>query len=154
MLKRAKNNEGLKDFDVNLLKQLYLIRYIDDIPSNIENLTILMADDIRVDKQELRENVKNSLNTLINQNYVSRNGDLYMFLTDEEQDIARDIKNTEIDTSAIVSKLADIIFDGIYTEKKYRYNKYDFEFNKSVDSQNKGNSISDAMKVTHHDSRC
>ena len=143
----AKNNEGLKDFDVNLLKQLYLIRYIDDIPSNIENLTILMADDIRVDKQELRENVKNSLNTLINQNYVSRNGDLYMFLTDEEQDIARDIKNTEIDTSAIVSKLADIIFDGIYTEKKYRYNKYDFEFNKSVDSQNKGNSISDAMKL-------
>lgn len=106
----AKNNEGLKDFDVNLLKQLYLIRYIDDIPSNIENLTILMADDIRVDKQELRENVKDSLNTLINQNYVSRNGDLYMFLTDEEQDIARDIKNTEIDTSAIVSKLADIIF--------------------------------------------
>lgn len=143
----AKNNEGLKDFDVNLLKQLYLIRYIDDIPSNIENLTILMADDIRVDKQELRENVKDSLNTLINQNYVSRNGDLYMFLTDEEQDIARDIKNTEIDTSAIVSKLADIIFDGIYTEKKYRYNKYDFEFNKSVDSQNKGNSISDAMKL-------
>lgn len=121
MLERAaKNNEGLKDFDVNLLKQLYLIRYIDDIPSNIENLTILMADDIRVDKQELRENVKNSLNTLINQNYVSRNGDLYMFLTDEEQDIARDIKNTEIDTSAIVSKLADIIFDGIYTEKKYK----------------------------------
>lgn len=143
----AKNNEGLKDFDVNLLKQLYLIRYIDDIPSNIENLTILMADDIRVDKQELRENVKDSLNTLINQNYVSRNGDLYMFLTDEEQDIARDIKNTEIDTSTIVSKLADIIFDGIYTEKKYRYNKYDFEFNKSVDSQNKGNSISDAMKL-------
>lgn len=143
----AKNNEGLKDFDVNLLKLLYLIRYIDDIPSNIENLTILMADDIRVDKQELRENVKDSLNILIKQNYVSRNGDLYMFLTDEEQDIARDIKNTEIDTSAIVSKLGDIIFSNIYTEKKYKYNKYDFEFNKGVDSQNIGNTLTDAMKL-------
>lgn len=143
----AKNNEGLKDFDVNLLKQLYLIRYIDDIPSNIENLTILMADDIRVDKQELRENVKNSLNILINQNYVSRNGDLYMFLTDEEQDIARDIKNTDVDTSSIISRLGDIIFSNIYTEKKYRYNKYDFEFNKGVDSQNIGNTLTDAMKL-------
>lgn len=55
------NNEGLIEFDVNLLKLLYLIRYIDDIPSNIENLTILMADDIRVDKQVLREEVKKSL---------------------------------------------------------------------------------------------
>ena len=96
--KASLNDEGLIEEDVNLLKLLYLIRYIDDIPSNIENLTILMADNIQTDKQVLREKVKKSLDRLINQNYVSRNGDVYMFLTDEEQDIARDIKNTDIDT--------------------------------------------------------
>lgn len=141
------NGEGLEVFDVNLLKLLYLIRYIDDIPSNIENITILMADDIRVDKQELRESVKKSLDRLINQNYVSRNGDAYMFLTDEEQDIARDIKNTEVDTSTIVSKLGDLIFNDIYKTTKLKYGKYDFAFNKGVDNQTIGNTLNDAMKL-------
>lgn len=135
----AKEGYGLEDFDVNLLKLLYLIRYIDDIPSNIENLTILMADDIRVDKLELREKINDSLARLIKQDYVSRNGDLYMFLTDEEQDIERDIKNTQVDSATVVSQIGSLIFDDIYTNKKYRYNnKYDFEFNSCVDGQNRG----------------
>ena len=143
----ADRDQGLNKFDVNLLKLLYLIKYIDDIPSNIENITILMADNILVDKQELRENVKKSLDHLINQNYVSRNGDIYTFLTDEEQDIARDIKNTEVDTSTIVSKLGDLIFNDIYKSKKYKYKKYDFSFNESVDNQTIGNTIADGMKL-------
>lgn len=145
--KAAQTNQGLTDFDVNLLKLLYLIRYIDDIPSNIENLTILMADDIRVDKQELRENVKKALDRLINQNYVSRNGDVYMFLTDEEQDIARDIKNTDVDTSTIVSRLGDFIFNDIFKSKKYKYKKYDFSFNAGIDNQTVGAITVDGMKL-------
>ncbi len=145
--KAAQNNEGLTEFDVNLLKLLYLIRYIDDVPSNIENITILMADDLRVDKQVLREEVKKSLDRLINQNYVSRNGDVYMFLTDEEQDIARDIKNTEVDTSTIVSRIGDLIFNDIYRTKKYKYGKYNFDFNAGVDSQVIGATSLDAIKL-------
>lgn len=141
------NNEGLTEFDVNLLKLLYLIRYIDDIPSNVENLTILMADDIRVDKQVLREEVKKSLDRLINQNYVSRNGDVYMFLTDEEQDIARNIKNTDVDTSTIVSRLGNLIFNEIYKPKKYKYGKYDFIFNAGIDEQVIGSMTTDAIKL-------
>ena len=143
----SERHEGLIEFDVNLLKLLYLIRYIDDIPSNIENLTILMADDIRVDKQVLREEVKKSLDRLMNQNYVSRNGDVYMFLTDEEQDIARDIKNTQVDTSTIVSRMGDLIFNDIYKPKKYKYGKYDFAFNAGIDEQVIGASSSEDMKL-------
>ena len=139
--KAEQDGLGLEHSDVNLLKLLYLIRYVDDIPSNVENLTILMADDIRTDKLELREQINKSLDRLINQNYVSRNGDLYMFLTDEEQDIARDIKNTEVDSATVVSQIGSLIFDDIYSNKKYRYsNKYDFEFNSCVDGQNIGSS--------------
>lgn len=139
--KAEKDGLGLEHNDVNLLKLLYLIRYVDDIPSNVENLTILMADDIRTDKLELREQINKSLDRLINQNYVSRNGDLYMFLTDEEQDIARDIKNTDVDSATVVSQIGSLIFDDIYSNKKYRYNnKYDFEFNSCVDGQNIGSS--------------
>ena len=62
-----------------------------------------MADDIRVDKISLREKVKASLDHLNSQNYIGRNGDTYNFLTDEEQDIAREIKNTNVDTASIVA---------------------------------------------------
>lgn len=135
----AKDGYGIEEKDVDLLKLLYLIRYVDDIPSNIENLTILMADDIRVDKLELKDRINKSLDRLINQNYVSRNGDMYMFLTDEEQDIARDIKNTDVDSATVVSQIGSLIFDDIYSNKKYRYNnKYDFDFNCCVDGQNRG----------------
>lgn len=160
--KAAQDGYGIEEKDVNLLKLLYLVRYIDDIPSNVENLTILMANDIRVDKLELREEINSSLERLINQNYVSRNGDLYMFLTDEEQDIARDIKNTDVDSATVVSQIGSLIFDDIYSNKKYRYNnKYDFEFNSCVDGQNIGTSkpgmtlkfyttVADPIDTTEH----
>ena len=139
----ANNNQGLTKEDVKLLKLLYLIRYIDDVKSNIENLTILMADMITVDKLELKNSVKESLGRLVRQNYVARNGDIYTFLTDEEQDITREIKNTPVDTSSIISKIGDIIFSDIYQNKKYRYGKYDFSFDEKVDGFNVGNTGSD-----------
>ena len=138
----ANNDDGLKEEDVDLLKLLYLIRYIDDIKSNIENLTILMADNITVDKIVLRSKVVESLERLQKQNYISRNGDVYQFLTDEEQDIAREISNQTVDAANVISQICKVIFDDIYTTKKYRYTKngyqYDFDFDKSVDEQNHG----------------
>lgn len=142
--KAAKEGNGLTVEDVDLLKLLYLVRYIDDIKSNIENLTILMADSINVDKIELRQQVIESLDRLQKHNYIGRNGEIYQFLTDEEQDIAREINNQSIDAANVISKVCTIIFDDIYTTKKYRYTKngynYDFDFIKSVDNQNHGNS--------------
>ena len=138
----ANNNDGLKSIDTNLLKLLYLVRYIKDIPSNIENLTILMADTITVDKIVLRAEVVESLERLQKQNYISRNGDAYYFLTDEEQDVAREINNQTVDAANVISQICKTIFDDIYTTKKYRYTKngfqYDFDFDKSVDEQNHG----------------
>ena len=138
----AANGNGLIEEDINLLKLLFLIRYVDDIKSNIENLTILMADKITVDKLMLRKQVEASLERLEKQNYVSRVGDTYLFLTDEEQDVAREINNQPVDTANIISQICKIIFDEIYTTKKYRYEKngfsYDFDFDKTVDNQNHG----------------
>ena len=142
--KAAEEGNGLTVEDVDLLKLLYLVRYIDDIKSNIENLTILMADSINVDKIKLRQQVIKSLDRLQRHNYIGRNGEIYQFLTDEEQDIAREINNQSIDAANVISKVCTIIFDDIYTTKKYRYTKngynYDFDFIKSVDNQNHGNS--------------
>ena len=131
----ADAGDGIEAYDVDVLKLLYLIRYIDnDVPANLDNIVILMADDIRVDKITLRETVRESLNRLLSQNYIGRTGETYNFLTDEEQDIQRAIRNeTSVDTAAIVERIAQMIFADIYTTKKYRYGKYDFAFDQMVD---------------------
>ncbi len=45
----ADANDGLEQQDVNVLKLLYLVRYIEDVKANIENIAILMIDDIHTD---------------------------------------------------------------------------------------------------------
>lgn len=143
----ADNGNGIEQQDVDVLKLLYLIRYVDDIPANLDNIVILMADDIRLDKITMREKVRGSLDRLLSQNYIGRTGDTYNFLTDEEQDIQRDIyKNTQVDTSAIVERIGQMIFADIYTTKKYRHGKYDFPFDQMVDTTSIG-AITGGMRL-------
>ena len=137
--KAADNGDGIEAEDVDVLKLLYLIRYIDDIPANLDNIVILMADDIRMDKITMRETVRKCLNRLMSQNYIGRTGEVYNFLTDEEQDIQREIKNTPVDTASIVDRIGQMIFGDIFTTRKYRYGKYDFSFDQMVDGIAVGN---------------
>lgn len=136
----ALNGDGIEAYDVSVLKLLYLIRYIDnDIKSTIDNITILMADNINVDKIALREKVRSSLDRLLSQNYICRSGDSYNFLTDEEQDIQKDIQHEQVDTSSLVSRIGQMIYGDIYPSKKYRYDrKYDFAFDSYVDGMSIG----------------
>ncbi len=129
----AEGDAGLVPDDVRVLKTLYLIRYINDIKPTVGNIAILMVDDMGVDKIVLREAVKGSLDRLVRENYVARNGDAYHFLTDEEQDVAREIKDTRIDAAAITEEIKKIVFDGLYTARKYRKGANDFVFDRFVD---------------------
>ena len=129
----ADSHDGIEQYDVSILKLLYLIRYVDDIKANVDNITTLMVDDIRTDKINMRKEIQGSLDRLVSQNYVARNGDTYTFLTDDEQDIERDIRNTPIDSAAIVQSIAQIVFGDIYLSKKFKYDKYDFSYDKFVD---------------------
>lgn len=135
----ADKQDGLEQRDVSVLKLLYLVRYIDDIKANIDNIAILMVDDIRTDKINLRREIAESLQRLETQNYVARNGDNYSFLTDEEQDIDIDIRNTAVDSATIVQSIAQTIFSEIYPSKKYKYNKYDFAYDQYIDETIVGN---------------
>ena len=145
--KAADSGDGIEAQDVDVLKLLYLIRYVDDIPANLDNIVILMADDIRIDKITMRESIRNSLDRLFSQNYIGRTRDTYNFLTDEEQEIQIDISKTDIDTSSIVERIAHIIFGDIYTSKKFRYdNTYDFAFDQMVDGVTVG-AITGGMRL-------
>ena len=140
----AEDGKGLEAYDVSVLKLLYMVRYIDDIPANLDNIVIMMAEDIRVDKINERKKIQKSLDRLIQENYIARTGDIYNFLTDAEQDIEREIRDEYVDPSEVTSRISEIIFEEIYPKKKFRYQKkYDFEFDKKVDGINYGNPVAE-----------
>lgn len=129
----ADNMDGIESYDVSVLKLLYLIRYVDDVKANLDNITVLMTDDIRADKINMRQTIQQSLDRLVSQNYVSRAGDTYTFLTDDEQDIARDIRNTPVNSADVTLAIGDVIFNKLYASKKFRYGKYDFAYDRQID---------------------
>ena len=143
----ADEDRGIKPQDVDVLKLLYLIRYLDnDVKSTLDSIVILMADNINMDKIQMREQVRSSLDRLLSQNYIGRTGNTYNFLTDEEQDIAREIKDTTVDTAQIIERIGHLVFGNIYEKKKYRYKIYDFPYDQYVDGQANG-SVTGGMKL-------
>ena len=129
----ALDGNGIEPQDVDVLKLLYLVRYIDDVKATLDNIVILMADDIRLDKIIMRGKIQSSLDRLFSQNYIGRTGDVYNFLTDEEQDIAREIRNTPVDDNAIVTKIGNIIFNDIYPSRKFNDGLYNVSFDQMAD---------------------
>ena len=146
--KAAANAAGLEPYDVAVLKCLYLIRYVsDDLPGNADNIIILMADHIDIDKLPMRKKINESLDRLLKQHYINRTGDVFKFLTDEEQDIQRNIDTTDVDPSKITEKIGDIIYGEIYPTKKFHYDIYDFPFVSMVDDVTLGNAQGGGMTV-------
>lgn len=131
--KAAEDQAGIQPQDVEVLKTLYLIRYINDIKPTVGNITIFMADAIDIDTIALRTQVADSLTRLVGQNYVGRSGDSYHFLTNVEQDIAREIKDVDVDSAAVVASISRIIFDNLFTMRKLHVGVNDFPIDASVD---------------------
>ena len=139
VIMHAEKNDNLDEFDVEVLKLLFLIKYVKEIKSNIENLSTLLVDNIDTQKKEIKDKVQNSLNKLIRETLVQKNGDEYIFLTNDEQDVNKEIKNMQIDAGEITQKVGEIIFDDIYGENKFTYSrKYIFAFNKIIDDRTRG----------------
>lgn len=145
VISRASDNEYLNPnhekecFDVNVLKTLFMIKYVKEIKANIENITSLMVSNINDDRIALAQKVEDALKRLVRQTLVQKNGDIYVFLTNEEQEINRAIESQNVDSGELISKVSEMIFDGIYAEKKYRYpafnGRYAYAFNQIVDDK-------------------
>lgn len=145
VIEGAYENPVLKDadFNVDLLKVLFMIKYVKELPANLDNIATLMVTHIDEDKLQLKEKLKVSLRKLISQTLVQKNGDHYIFLTDDEQDINREIKSLNIDEDIVKRELANYIFQDLYDEKRFRYNsEYSFTYNQKMDEKNYGNQTS------------
>ena len=95
-----------------------------------------MISNIKEDRLELNSKVDKSLKRLQEQTLIQKNGEIYSFLTNEEQDINREIKNQIVDPGEVLDDAANRIFAGIYPKNKYKFsNRYNFQFNQSIDDK-------------------
>ena len=126
-------------FTINVLKALFMIKYVLEIESNIDNIVSLMVENIDDDRITIKEKVEESLKVLMRQMLVQKNGSLYVFLTDEEQEINREIDSQNVEMAEVINKVSEMIFEDIFTDKKYRYptfnGRYSFGFNQAVDDR-------------------
>lgn len=125
---------------VRILKCLFLLKWVTEFKPSVRNVAILLIDRADIDIGAHEAAVQEELNFLETQSYLQRNGDFYEFLTDEEKDIEVEIKNTEIDESAVPKLLADILFSDILRDQKFRYddNKHDYAFTRKLDESTVG----------------
>lgn len=121
---KANQNEKLTAFDVSVLKLLFLIRYVDEMPGTLKNLTTLMIHSIDEDMIELSNNIKRSLNLLENEFLIQRIGNKYLFLTNEEQDINREIDNIEIPTSEYIMEAGNRLINDVLNLRRFTYQPY------------------------------
>ena len=126
-------------FTINVLKALFMIKYVLEIESNIDNIVSLMVENIDDDRITIKEKVEESLKVLMRQMLVQKNGSLYVFLTDEEQEINREIDSQNVEMAEVINKVSEMVFEDIFTDKKYRYpafnGRYSFGFNQAVDDR-------------------
>ena len=127
-------------FALRVLKALFLVKYVKPFKPTVRNICVLMQNNFNTSITELKADVEEALALLENQTLIQCNGDLYEFLTNEEQDVEAEIKNTEIDTQAVASELEKLIFDGVIRNRKIRWDEsgQDYAYTRKLDDVQSG----------------
>ena len=147
---QAGQNQILDIFDVQMLRTLFMIRYVDIIKGTLDNLVTLSIEKIDEDKLALRKRIEDSLLRLEKESLITRNGDEFLFLTNEERDITRKIKATDLAASEENKALAELVFkDLLRDQNKYRHqiNKMDYLIGRFLDGHSLDGKYESDLKV-------
>jgi hypothetical protein len=148
---QAETNPSLEQFDIELLQVLFLIRYVDEMKGNVDNLVTLCLNQIDGDRLALRRRIEESLGRLEKETLICRSGENYFFLTNEERDINKEIKAVDLLSGEEAKLLGEIIFEDVLKgQRKHRFtaNKMDFDFNRRCDGFPIGNQKDGALLVS------
>lgn len=136
---QAKENEKLEAFDVSVLKTLFMLKYVKELPTNMENLVTLLVRSIDEDRLALQEQVSASLGRLLHETLIQKNGNVYEFLTNEEQEVNRAISREVVDEGEVIRDVSEVIFGDILsdvTKAPGSSSRYVYEFDRCVDGIN------------------
>ncbi len=126
---------------IRVLKALLLVKYCKDFKATPGNLRVLLYGSFKENTSVLEHNVKDALSNLERQVYIRRNNNVYEYLTDEEKDIEREIRNTSISTADIEATVAELVKDAVGTLRAtYKNGAFEhvYPFNLKVDGNAQG----------------
>jgi energy-coupling factor transporter ATP-binding protein EcfA2 len=138
---------------VRIIKVLLMLKYVKDLPTTVEHITTLLLETVDQDRAQLRSQVQTALDTLEFQSYVQRNGEVYEYLTDREQDVEQEIKNTPVEYAEIRRLVGEITADRILRGNKVTFEDNDQPYAYSVfvdDEQLRKQSTDLALRVITH----
>ena len=139
VIDQARENGRLTSADIEVLKTLFMVKHVKEVPKNLENLTTLQLDGVDADKIALRQSIADSLDRLAHETLIQKNGDEFIFLDNDEQEVGRGIKNTDIDDREVVEYLAEVAFDELYGDPKLKFRPdRSFPFDRRFDAVYRG----------------
>ncbi len=121
--------------EIQILKALFLLKWVREFRATARNVAILLIDSPDIDIRAHEKAVREALARLESQSYLQRNGDCFEFLTDVEKDIENEIKNTDIDESAVTDLLGKALYTDVLKDPKIHYatNSQDYSYARKLD---------------------
>lgn len=138
--KNVKRAERVLDnFAARTLKALCLVRHVDGFAGSERNLRVLLLESPEDDLPALTDKIKAALRELEDYNYIRREGDEYLYLTDEEKDIEAEIKATTLDHGEAAALLGEYFYERVLQKPKMASSEgYLYDFTKKIDGESRG----------------
>lgn len=144
----AQSRIGLDEFSLRVLKVLFMIKFVKEMPATLDRLATLLIGSVNEDKAALKNRILEALKRLEEETLVQRNGEEYAFLTNIEQDINKQINSSGYNEGEVQRTISDIIYDKVLENSKFRLDgRYDFVLNRYVDTESKGSVSIDGLTI-------
>lgn len=130
----AEKKPTLNDFDIRVLRVLFMILHVKEMPATLNRIATLMVESLDEDKMVLKNKIADSLVRLEKETLIQKNGETYDFLTNAEQDVNKQINQVDYNEGEVKRTIFDIVYDRVFELTKHSYkNRYSFPLNRSVD---------------------
>ena len=133
---QAFNNSNLNEFDLEVLKTLFMAKQIENIDTNIENLVSMLISNLSQDRNTVKKHVEESLEVLLKENLIEEIDGSYIYLSTEELEIQEDLIEISVTEDDINNYISKDIFANILPEPVYEYSpRYSYKYNQSFDNK-------------------
>ncbi len=144
----AERRTSLDGFALRVLRVLFMLKHVKEMPATLDRLATLMVESISEDKAALKTRILEALQRLEEETLIQKNGEEYDFLTNAEQDVNKQINSSGYNEGEVQRTIFDIIYDKILENNKFRYEgRYDFVLNRYVDSEIIGSFNTDGITI-------
>ena len=144
----AERRGSLDSFSIRVLRVLFMIKHVKEMPATINRLATMMVESINEDKAALKDKIFEALKILEEETLIQKNGEEYDFLTNAEQDVNKQINSIGHNEGEVQRNILEIVYDKVLDSNKLRYeNRYDFALNRFVDQESKGSFNQDNITI-------